>query len=90
MWIFCALYIILHFCRNVFYVVTIVLAIKRKEVALQDDADAFQQPCVDPLPLENIIYIGAVTMQLVCEPSYTAFLMAKLHHDFFSNVYCHS
>ena len=51
-----------------FLTIAIFLIIKGKEVAVQDDADALQQACVDALPLEDVVHIGAVTVQLVGEP----------------------
>lgn len=59
--------IILHICRIIF-IKLIILAIQGEKVAVQDDADALQQACVDALTLEDVVHIGAVTVQLVGEP----------------------
>ena len=68
------LQIILHFCRNIFIFDTIFLAIKGEKVAVQDHADALKQTCINALALEDVIHIGAVTVQLVCKPTHTTFL----------------
>ena len=83
------LQIILHFCRNIFIFDTIFLAIKGEKVAVQDHADALEQTCIYAFTLEDVIHIGAVTVQLVCEPSHTALLAQQLCLDFFTDVYWH-
>ena len=81
---------ILHIRRNNFiFHVVVFLAIECKEVAVQDDADALQQACVDALPLEDVVHIGAVTVQLVGEPGGATLLTIKFCLDFFADVYCH-
>ena len=67
----------------------VFLTIKGKEVAVQDDADALEQAGVDALALEDVIHIGAVAVQLFCEPTRTAFLTVQLCLYFFTDVYCH-
>lgn len=83
------LQIILQICRIIFIFDTVFLAIKGEEIAVQDDADAFQQACVDALTLEYVIHICAVAVQLLCEPSDTAFLTMQFLLYFFSDVYWH-
>ena len=61
----------------------------RYEVAVQDDADALQQAGIDALALEDVIHIGAVAVQLLCEPTHAALLATQLCLDFFADVYCH-
>lgn len=56
---------------------------------VQDVADAFQQARVDALALEDVIHIGAVTVQLVGEPGHPSLLTIKFCLDFPANVYCH-
>jgi len=72
-----------------FHVIAILLTIKGKEVAVQDDADALQQAGVDALALEDVVHIGAVTVQLVGEPGHTPLLTLQLCLDFFADVYSH-
>ena len=72
-----------------FHVIAILLTIKGKEVAVQDDADALQQACVDALTLEDVVHVGAVTVQLVGEPGHPPLLTLQLSLDFFTDVYCH-
>ena len=43
---------------------------------LEDDADVHKQPGVDAFPLENLIDVGAVTMQLAGKPSHGPVLPA--------------
>lgn len=81
---------ILHIRRNNFiFHVVVFLAIEGKEVTVQDDTDALQQACVDTLALEDIVHVGAVTMQLVGEPGHTPLLTLQLCLDFFADVYSH-
>ena len=84
-----ALQMILQVCNIIFNIVVVLLAIEGKEVAVQDDADAFQQARVDSLALEDVIHIGAVAVQLVSEPSHTTLLAVQFCLDFFADVYCH-
>ena len=56
---------------------------------MQDDADAFQQAGVDALALEDVIHIGAVTVQLVGEPGHPSLLTLQLRLDFSADVYRH-
>ena len=49
-----ALQIMLQVCSIIFNIVVVLLAIEGKEVAVQDDADAFQQARVDSLALEDV------------------------------------
>ena len=79
--------IILRICRIIFNINSIFLAIKSKEIAFQDHADALQQAGVNSLALEDVIHIGAVAVQLLCEPTHTALLAQQLSLDFFSDVY---
>lgn len=73
----------------IFHVAAIIVIIQGEEVAVQDNANAFEQTCVDALALEDVIHIGAVAVQLVCEPTHAAFLTAQLCLDFFTDVYRH-
>ena len=73
----------------IFHVVAIIVIIQGEEVAVQDNADAFEQTCIDAFTLEDVIHIGAVAVQLVCEPTHAAFLTAQLCLDFFTDVYRH-
>ena len=57
-----ALQMILHICRIVFYVHTIVLAIEHKKVASQDLTNALQLAGIYALALENVIHVGAVAV----------------------------
>ena len=79
----------LQLCRIIFYISAVFLAIKGKEVAVQDDADAFQQARINSFAPENVIHIGAVAVQLLCEPSGAAFLALQLRFYFFTEVYGH-
>lgn len=73
----------------IFHVVAIIVIIQGEEFAVQDNADAFEQTCIDAFTLEDVIHIGAVAVQLVCEPTHAAFLTAQLCLDFFTDVYRH-
>lgn len=79
--------IMLHVCRIIFYINTIILTIKGEKIAVQYDADTFQQTRIDALPLEDIIHIGTVAVQFVCEPTHTAFLAVQFCLYFFTDVY---
>ena len=81
-----ALRIVLRFCRIFFHIHTIFLAVEGEEVAIQDDTDSFQQAGIDTLPLEDIIHIGAVAVQLLCEPRCPPFLAMQFCLNFFSNI----
>ena len=72
-----------------FLTIAIFLTIKGKEVAVQDNADALQQAGVDALALEDVVHIGAVTVQLVGEPGGATLLTIELCFYFFTYVYGH-
>ena len=81
--------ILRHICRIIFNIYAVFPAIQGEEVAVQDNADAFEQTCIYAFALEDVIHIGAVAVQLVCEPTHAAFLTAQLCLDFFTDVYRH-
>ena len=83
------LYKILHICRNIFIFCIVFLAIQGEEIAVKDDADAFEQAGIYSLALEDVIYIGAVAMQLVSKPGHTTLLTLQLCLYFFTYVYWH-
>ena len=82
-----ALHIILHFCRIFFHITAIYLTVKGEEVAVQDEANALQQAGIDALALEDIIHVGAVTVQFVGKPGHTSLLTLQLRLDFFTDMY---
>jgi hypothetical protein len=47
-----------------------------KEVVAEDDTDVLQQLGVNALFLENLVDVGAVTMQLTGKPRYVSVLPA--------------
>ena len=63
------------------------LAIEHKEVAAQHGTDALQQYRVDAFTLEDIIHVGAVTVQFVGKPGHTSLLTLQLRLDFFTDMY---
>jgi hypothetical protein len=73
----------------VFDTTFIVPAIKRKEIAIQDDADAFQQAGVNALSLEYVVHIGSVAVQLSSQPRHTTFLAMQLCFNLFTDMNCH-
>ena len=77
----------LRCCSIIFHIAVVFLAIKGKEIAVQDSADAFQQAGVDALTLEDIIHVGAVTVQFVGKPGHTSLLTLQLRLDFFTDMY---
>ena len=56
---------------------------------LQHGTDALQQYRVDTFTLEDVVYVGAVAVQLICKPRRAATLAAQLSFDFLSYVYRH-
>lgn len=78
------LYKILHICRNIFIFDALFLAIQGEEIAVKDDADALEQAGIYSLALEDVIYIGAVAMQLVSEPGHSTLLTLQLCLYFFT------
>lgn len=85
----CALRMFLQICRIIFHINGFVLAVEGEEVAIEDDADALEQASVDALPLEDIVHVGAVAVQLACKPSHSALLALEFCFDFFAYVYWH-
>lgn len=83
------LQMMLRCCSIIFHIAVVFLAIKGKEIAVQDSADAFQQAGVYALALEDIIHIGTVAVQPLRQPSRTAFLAMQFCFYFFADVYCH-
>ena len=53
------LWILRHICRIIFNIYAVFPAIQGEEVAVQDNADAFEQTCIDAFALEDVIHIGA-------------------------------
>ena len=80
---------ILQFCRIIFICGVVFLAIEEEEIVVKDDADALKQAGVNAFALEDIIHIGAVAVQLLCEPTNAALLAQQFCLDFFTDVYCH-
>ena len=69
------LYKILHYCSILFYTIDGVSPFTQK-IAVQNAWNAYKQLQVDVGAGENVVYVGAVAVQLVRKPSYAALLAA--------------
>ena len=77
----------LQMCRIIFGIAYFILAIEREEVAAQHITDALQQYRVDAFSSEDVIHVGAVTVEALGKPGHTASLTAQLCFNFFPDVY---
>ena len=77
----------LHIYKIIFCIIAYLLAVERKEVAAQHTTDALKQYRINPFPLEDIIHVGPVTVQLLGKPGHAAPLTAQLSFNLFSDVY---
>ncbi len=77
-------------CRIIFGTVGFIMAIEGKEVAVQHGPDTLQQYRVDSLALEDVINVGAVTVEALGQPRCAAPLPAQLSFNFSTDVYHHN
>lgn len=64
-----------------------ILHVIDKEIMVQYSGYPGQQSCINTFTLENIVHIGTVATELVCEPGNGAALSVELLFDDFTNVY---
>jgi hypothetical protein len=84
------LQILLQFCSIIFHIIRSLLAVESKEVTVQHNTDALQQDRVNTFATEDIIHVGAVTVQPLCQPCHAAPLAAQLSLYFSSYMYSHN